>query len=102
VSATEQGWIAVITTRTRTYESMMLVSAEATRTSEKGTVLEAALVFMPVRIVATGRVEGGAPEPARPRNRANSDEGQQSTSEVDEERRSSLLNQGFDFLLGGG
>lgn len=95
-AAPANAWIATVTTKLATYDSMVLITGEAIRTREKGTVLEVALSFIPIRKVSTGRVDGAPPpRPARARNVAAADDGAQPGTNLNDEQRRSLALQGF-------
>lgn len=97
--ARDEAWPATITTGLRTYERMVLLSAETTRTAADGTWIRVFLEFRQIREVATELVEVEAP--ARPRGRRATEAGRTPTDETDEatEPRVSVLARLFG--LGG-
>jgi len=86
LAARDGAWLAQIVTELRTYESMVLVSAETTRTAVRW--LEITLDFAEVQQVSTELVD--VVEVARPRDRRTQDQGSQPTDQPDEALQSVL------------
>lgn len=100
LSARDGAWLATITTALRTYESMVLVSAETTRTAKDGTWIVCQLEFVQITQVATELVD--APVTA-PRNRRGVNQGPQPTEEASEPQQSLAFQAlGAFGLFGGG
>lgn len=78
--------LAIVTTKWKTYEDMVLTEAIATRTAADGSWIHAELTFMPIRQVSTQTVED--PVPARAHDRRETDRGSQATTEAPEQLQS--------------
>ncbi len=96
--ARDEGYLATVRTQLKTYESMVLLSAEAQRTSDRGSLLVADLVFVPIRQVATELVD--VAEPVRPRDQRGRDQGAQGTDDVEDEPQTSLALQAWRGIFG--
>jgi len=83
LAARGNAYLATVTTRLRTYEDMVLLSAETTRTARDGTWIICQLEFAQITQVATELVD--VPETA-PRNRRGQNQGDQPTEEVPEDQ----------------
>lgn len=97
--ARDGAWLASIITDLRTYESMVLLSAETTRTAVDGTWIRVRCVFRQIRRVSTQLVD--APEPARARDRAQQRGGRQPTEETDAATQPRVSGLATLFGLGG-
>lgn len=101
-SARDGAYLAIIRTGLRTYEDMVLLSAETTREAKDGTWIVCQLEFAQITQVATELVD--VPVTA-PRNRRTADQGAQAT-DGEEQSSQSLAYQGgvelLSFLRGGG
>lgn len=86
IDARDRALLATITTRLETYESMVLIEANVTRTAQDGTWIRAELTFAQIRQVSTELVDD--PVPARPRDRRQVDRGSQATEEAPPQTRS--------------
>lgn len=99
LDARDRALRATITTRLETYESMVLIEANTTRTAQDGTWIKCELTFKQIRTVASELVDD--PVPARARDRRQQNRGSQSTEEAPPQM-TSLLQRGLDLLgLGG-
>lgn len=101
-SARDGAYLAIVRTGLRTYEDMVLLSAETTREAKDGTWIVCQLEFAQITQVATELVD--VPVTA-PRNRRTAEQGAQAT-DGEEEPSQSLAYQGgsalLSFLRGGG
>lgn len=93
---------ATVTTRRGTYESMVLIDAENVVTAADGTWLKVELQWKHIQTVAVELVD--AAEPARVRDRSQTQRGPQSTQEASAQHQSVLLrgSQRIGGLLGFG
>lgn len=106
IDARDRALLAQITTRLETYEDMVLVEAETTRTSADGTWIRAQLTFAEIRRVSTELVDD--PTPTRPRDRSQENLGPQATEDASERQESFAhrglrdLGNAFPGVFGGG
>lgn len=90
--ARDGAYLAIVTTGLRTYEDMVLLSAETTRTAKDGTWIICQLEFAQITQVATELVD--VPVTA-PRNRRQVNQGAQPTEEATPEQLRSALHSIF-------
>lgn len=96
LDAQARALLGVVTTNVRTYEDMVLLEAVATKRAADGTWIRAELTFAEVILVATELVDD--PTPARPRDRRQTNLGDQATEPADERLRS-FARRGLDAFL---